>query len=506
MKKLFQPRTLLFLGLAVLWLRNAPMAVLFPIWAHGDEIGHLDYTMKIGRGRIPRPNEYIEPAVFRLHKGHYDGRYISPHKHMSFVMPKDLGLAAYSYEAPQPPLPYLILAAFRFPMKAAGMPLLAQVRGLRLVCLLAVSVGLFVLYRALRRRTDLGLFWYAPLVFIPLLSQDMFHVLNTDVFAFLFGCGVVWAVFRLFERPAAAGRWAVMSAAVILSMWTKATCGFFFALWPILAIVLVIRTKNERTASGENHGGRASEKAAGGGENRLEENVRDGAIGDGEGNPGRVNFGFTAEGGGAKKRIAGLAALFFVAAAALSAPWYIRNSVRNSYVFGFQFNEKNDLSYNRYQAPPLRRKEALEFKNAFGHTLLRGEMTWKGAYLDGFPQPWNKILTEILFWIIFAVGLFAVFLPVSTAAKTSAGPYFVFAAAGAGLILSLFVLHFGWGGIPFYHARYAFAGLYPILLVFSGGCRRLIPEDRLALTLPALVLLVYNAAYTYRLVVRVLAP
>ncbi len=416
-KKLFQPRNLLIAGLALLWFRNAPLAVLFPIWAHGDEIGHLDYLMKIGRGHLPRPDEYIEPAVFRLHKGHYDGRFISPDKHMAFVMPKDLGLAAYSYEAPQPPLPYLILAAFRLPMKAAGMPLLAQVRGLRLVCLLAVSIGLFVLFRALRRRTDLGLFWYAPLLFIPLLSQDMFHVLNTDVFAFLFGCGVFWAAMRLFERPAAAGRWAVLSAAVVLAMWTKATCGFFFALWPILAVVLV----------------RAAPK------------------------------------GKERRRIAVLAAAFFAAAVALSAPWYVANSVRNSYVFGFQFNEKNDLSYNRYQAPPLRRKDVLEFKNAFGHTLLRGELTWKGAWLDGLPQPWNKILTEILFWIIFAVGLFTVFLPVSTAAKTSTGPYFVFAAAGAGVILSLFVLHFTWGGIPFYHARYAFAGLYPILLDFRRG-------------------------------------
>lgn len=453
-KKLFHPRNLLIIGLAFLWLRNGPLALFLPIWSHGDEIGHFDYVMKLGRGHLPRPDEYIEPAVFRLHKGHYDGRFISPDRKMVFVMPADLGLAAYSYEAVQPPLPYLLLAALRLPMKAAGLPLLAQVKGLRLAALLAVSAGLLILYLAMRRRPDLGLFWHAPLLFIPLLAQDMFVSINTDAFAFLFGCGVVWAIFGLFDRPASAGRWGLLALTLVLAMSTKATCAFFFALWPILAAVL----------------GRSVAK------------------------------------GPERRRVFALAAVFLVAAGVLSAPWYILNYARNSYLFGFQFKEKNDLSYKRFDPPPLQRKEILEFKNAFGHTLLRGEILWHGAFLDGLPQPWANILTEIVFWIVFAAGLFAVFLPVGKFAESSTGPYVVLAAAGFGVIASLFVLNFSWGGIPFYHARYAFAGLFPIMLVFAGGCRRLIPEDRLAVALPALVLLGHNAAYTYRLVIRVLSP
>ncbi len=505
MKKPFQPRNLLILGLAFLWLRNAPLALFLPIWVHGDEIGHLDYLMKVGRGRLPLPGEYIEPAVFRLHKGHYDGRYISPDKDMVFVMPQDLGLAAYSYEAPQPPLPYLLLAAFRFPMKAAGMPLLAQVRALRLVSLLAMSAGLLLIFAVLKRRKDLGLFWHAPLLFIPLLAQDMFVSLNTDSFAFLFGCGVVWTIFRLFERPASAGRWAALGAAVVLAMWTKATCAFFFALWPIVAVVLFLRVKKAKMDSGCADDGRALRKAGDGagesGAPPMEEGWEEGE---------KSELARTSK---ERRRIVVYAAAFFTAALALSAPWYVANSARNSYVFGFQFNETNDLSYKRFNPPPLRSKEILEFGNAFGHSLLRGELLWKGKYLEGLPQPWDNILTQAVVWIVFALGLLAVFWPPakSTAGfsgeieKPARGEYFVIAAAGAGVIAALFVLNFGWGGIPFYHARYAFAGLYPIMLVFSGGCRGLIPEDRLAVALPALLLLGYNAAYTFRLVSSVLS-
>jgi hypothetical protein len=126
--KIGHPRNLLIVGLAFLWIRNAPLSLLLPLWSHGDEIGYFDYVMKIGRGHLPRPDESIEPAVFRLHKARYDGRYISLNRKMRSVMPRDLGLAAYSYEAQQPPLPLLLLAAFRWPMKEAGMPLLAQVK------------------------------------------------------------------------------------------------------------------------------------------------------------------------------------------------------------------------------------------------------------------------------------------------------------------------------------------------------------------------------------------
>jgi hypothetical protein len=126
--KIGHPRNLLIVGLAFLWIRNAPLSLLLPPWSHGDEIGYFDYVKKIGRGHLPRPDESIEPAVFRLHKARYDGRYISLNRKMRSVMPRDLGLAAYSYEAQQPPLPLLLLAAFRWPMKEAGMPLLAQVK------------------------------------------------------------------------------------------------------------------------------------------------------------------------------------------------------------------------------------------------------------------------------------------------------------------------------------------------------------------------------------------
>jgi hypothetical protein len=447
-------RAFLVIGLAFLWLRNAPLALFLPFWSHGDEIAHLDYTLKIGRGHLPRSDEYIEPAVYRLHRARFDARYFSRHRKMKLETPADLGLAAYSYEAPQPPLAYLLMAAVRLPMKAAGLSLIAQVKGLRLAGLLAMSAGLLFLYFGLRRRQDLRLYWYAPLLLIPLLTQDMYVSINTDVFAFLAGCAVFWAVFRLFERPAAASRWAALALMVALAMWTKATCAFFFALWPVLAVVL------GRTA------------------------------------PGRQE----------RRRIAALAVVFFLTAAALAAPWYALNSLRASYVFGFQFEKQNGLSYKRFVPPPLSWKSATEFKNAFGFTLIRGEMLWHGVYLGSLPQPWNKIVFEVVLWILLAAGLAAVFLPASMTAQTAAGPAFVLAAAAFGWMVGLFILHFGYGGIPFYHARYAFAALYPLLFILAAGIRRLIPKDWPAVMLPALALLAFNAVYTIRLVANVLVP
>jgi len=101
------------LGVALLWIRNAPLALILPLWSHGDEIGHFDYVLKLERGKLPRPHEFIESSLFLLHKVCYDGRYIYGQRKISIRTPKDLGLAAYSYEANQPPLPYLIMAAFR---------------------------------------------------------------------------------------------------------------------------------------------------------------------------------------------------------------------------------------------------------------------------------------------------------------------------------------------------------------------------------------------------------
>ncbi len=448
-RRKLSPVSFFALGLAFLWLRNAPLDLIIPHWSQGDEMAHFDYTMKIGRGQIPRPDELMERALFRLHKNRYDSRYLTPTPMPKISRPEDLGLAAYSYEAQQPPLPYLVFAVFRIPLKAAGLTLLAQVKALRIVVLLVVAAGLFILYRTLRRRPDLGPYWSAPLLLIPLLPQDMFFSINTDVFAFFFGCAAVGAIFRLFDRPLSTGRWAVLSFVVGLAMWTKATCAFFFALWPVLAVVL-----------GRMVSGRAE-----------------------------------------RRRITALAAVFFVAAGALSSPWYILNNARNSNIFGFQFEKEEKLPYKPFPPSPLNWENTKKFKRAFGVTLIRGEFLWNGLFMDNFPNPWDQIFVEIVFWLMFAAGLVSVFLRVP---GTRAGPYLVLAVAGTGVIFSLFVLYIVWGGIPFYHARYAFAGLYPIILLLSAGWRRLIPDGRWAAAIPVVLLLGFNLSFTIRLLDNVL--
>ena len=438
------PGLFFILGVACLWLRNAPLAVILPPWSHGDEMAHLDYAMKIGRGHLPLPNELMERSLFQLHKKKYDSRYISAGRPVKINRPRDLGLAAYSYEAIQPPLPYLVYAAFRIPLRAAGIPLLAQVKILRLAALLVVTAGLFVLYRTFRSRTDLSPYWSVPLLLIPLLAQDMFFSINTDVFAFFFGCAFIGAVFRLFDRPLSAGRWAFLAAVTALAMWTKATCVFLLALWLVLSVMFVHST------------------------------------------PGRGN----------KKRLAGLAAVFFLAAAAFGSPWYIVNQMRQGYTFGYTFNGKDGIPYKPFPPSPLNWRNTKRFANAFCVTVIRGEFFWKGKFFKGLPDPWDLIFAQIFVGLIFAAGLAAVIFRLP---GTRAGPFILLAAYGAGLIFSLFVIYVVWGGLPFYHARYAFVGLYPIIFLISAGWRRLIPDDRWAAIVPAVLLFGFNAAYTIRL-------
>ena len=90
---------ILLAALLFLLVRNLPLCLLMPLWAHGDEIGHFDYVLKLTRGQIPQPTDLIESDLFLLHKVHYDSRYISKFR-LKIRRPEGLGVARYSYDAP----------------------------------------------------------------------------------------------------------------------------------------------------------------------------------------------------------------------------------------------------------------------------------------------------------------------------------------------------------------------------------------------------------------------
>lgn len=165
-------------GVLFLLVRNLPLCFLMPIWAFGDEIGHFDYVMKLNRWHLPNPHEQIEASLFLFHKANWDSRVISTVRFQAIRSIKDMGLSGYSYEAHHPPLPYLILSLIRFALVLKKLPLMLQVKIMRIICLLTIVLGLIIIYIFLSRNKVNNILFYLPLGFIPLLAQDMYFSIN----------------------------------------------------------------------------------------------------------------------------------------------------------------------------------------------------------------------------------------------------------------------------------------------------------------------------------------
>jgi len=317
-------RICLIAGLLALFIRNVPLSFLLPIWAHGDEIGHLDCIMKIGRGKVPFPGDRIESALFLFHRARWDGRIMSEKGGRAPQRVEDLGLAGYSYEASQPPLPHILLALARWPLKGLGLQL--QVHLLRCISSLVVSLGLLAIFLFLKRRPHLGFLFTAPLLFIPLLAHDTFFSINTDVFSFLFGTLALLSMFRLAEDVRPVRNWVWVSLWISCAMWTKTVNAFLLILWILLAAWLLAKTRN--------------------------------------------------------LRIAARMALFGTFTLILSAPWYIFNYLRFSHPFIM-----SELPYPLIPSPAFSLASVINFFKAFLTTLFRGEFFWHGRYFDPLPQP-----------------------------------------------------------------------------------------------------------------------
>jgi len=332
---LFSPQIIFAVSLLFLLIRNIPLCFILPIWAHGDEIGHIDYILKIGRGHIPQPRDHIESSLFLFHKTRWDSRIIAPGGNFRIKKIKELGLAGYSYEAHHPPFPYFLLALCRRVFFLHELPFLLQVRIFRLLCLFMITIGMAFIYFAWRHHQVNDLLFYFPLLLISLLSQDMFAAINTDNFSFFCGSIACAGLIYITFKPSMLKGWILLAVGTILALWTKISNIYFFGFWIIP--FLAYRKHHQR------------------------------------------------------KLIFSYAFIFLLLALIISSPWYIYNFIRFS-------SPISDLSLPYPLIPPqgVSFTSLKNFSLAFSRTLFRGEFFWEGRYLDIICGRFNPLFYGIL--------------------------------------------------------------------------------------------------------------
>jgi len=438
--KSIQPRVIFFIALSFLFLRNLPLCFLMPLWSHGDEIAHIDYILKLNQGHLPQPGDYIESNLFYLHKAHYDSHNISPQELKPVSRPEDLGLAQYSYEAHQPPLPYLILSLFRYLFLGLGASMLLQIKLLRVVTLFAAAGGLLFIYSGLKRTKVRNNLFYFPLLFIPLLNKDMFFSVNTDNFSFLFSSLALMGIILLLKDPFSQMNWVWFLLGTVTALWSKIPNGFLFLLWPLLIIFLWKKFKSKRSL--------------------------------------RLSFAF------------------FSCSLLLSLPWYLYNQVR----FGDPFSSIAQLPFPDITTQAFSFPSLWFFITGFLITLFRGEFVWNGVHFKILSNLLGSIFLIILPIFSYCVGAFSIFLP-SNKKDTNLHRFLSLSCL---IVVTIFCLaYFVIGGMPFYHAKYAFGGLYLLLYLFGAGWNRIIPGNIYAGVIPSVLLLFYNFYYTSVLLMKV---
>lgn len=442
-------RLIFFVSLAFLIIRNLLLCVILPPWSFGDEMANFDYILKLGQGKIPHPAEFIEEDLYLFHKNNYDPRYISPEE-IEMVNITDLGLATFSYQANQPPLAYLIYSVFRKICLIFSSSMKFQVVVLRVVALAAVVGGLLLVYFGLIKREINNHLFYFPLFFIAFLAQDMYFSINIDVFAFFFGCLIINRILALYREPNSNYNWLYFALAVSLTMWVKVTgVIILFLIFPLVVFFL--------------HFGR----------NQKNEKIWSKGI------------------------------LYFLIAVLMGMPWYIFNQIR----FGNPFRYVRFLSLQgmpTHPAQPFSLQNIINFFRAFSRTLFRGEFIWKGSYFDILPEGLNEVMLTVIPLAIIVCGLTFI---LNTRLKGETNEYRLknfFLVIGFVFFVAFFLGNFFIGGLPFYHARMAFPGLYFILFLYAAGWLRIFRRPLIAYLVPALWLLSYNLIYLTRLLSEVI--
>lgn len=440
------PRRIFFIFLAFFLLRNLILCIILPPWSFGDEIANFDYILKLGQGQIPSPSEFIEEELYVFHKENYDMRYVSSEKSgpPEITNITDLGLAAFSYQAYQPPLAYLIYSSLRKIFLLLSSSMRFQVIILRIIALAAVGGGVLLIFFGLIKQKIKNKLFYISLIFITLLAQDMYFSINIDVFAFLFSCLVINRILALYRDPNSNYQWFFLALAVALSMWVKITGIVMLFVFPLL-VILLFSNKEPRMG-----------------------------------------------------KIRAKAAVFSLMALLLGAPWYIINQIRFGnplrYLHFSSSILKSDFSPQRFSLQNI-----INFFRALFRTLFRGEFIWKGTYFDVMPQWLNEILLTVIPLTICVLGLYFVIKLQKSKDGEESSLTFLFAILGFIIISIFFIGNFTLGHLPYYHARMAFPGLYFIVFSYAAGWQLIFRRSMLAFYIPTVWLIFYNLIYSINL-------
>jgi len=446
-------RLIFFVSLAFLIIRNLLLCVILPPWSFGDEMANFDYILKLGQGKIPHPAEFIEEDLFLFYKNSYDPRYLTQEgkkRQIELINISDLGLAAFSYQASQPPLAYLIYSVFRKIFLIFNSSMKFQVIVLRMIALAAVVGGLLLVYfRLIKQEINNPLFYFS-LFFIAFLAQDMYFSINIDVFAFFFGCLIINRIFALYREPNSNYNWFYFALAVSLIMWVNVTGVIIaFLIFPLVVFSLHF------------------------GQNKKNE------------------------------RIWAKGIVYFLTSVLMGMPWYIFNQIR----FGNPFRYVRSLFLQHVPTHPAQSfslQNIINFFRAFSRTLFRGEFIWEGRYFDVLPEELNEILITVIPLAIIICGLSFILKARVNGETNEYKLQNFFLVIGFVLLVSFFLGNFFIGGLPFYHARMAFCGLYFILFLYAAGWLRIFRRPLIAYLVPAIWLLSYNLIYLTRLLSEVI--
>ena len=533
-------KKLFFMAISFLIIRNLPLCIFLPPWSFGDEMAHFDYILKLKKGHIPHPQDYIEEDLFLFHKNNFDYRYIIPKEQLQLPQPapkqppkkqrqqstspkqspprdqqlpppkqrqqhsqppqqqqllppsrgsssplplpsssphplspfppqqqpspqpptpppilslRDLGFAAFSYQAKHPPLAYIIYFLASNLLAPLHLSLGSQLILFRIIALLAVVIGLILIYSGLtQNQLDQPVF-YLPLILVPLLAQDMYFSLNIDVFTFLFGGLVINRMFYLWKEPRAKKNWFFLSVAVILTLWVKATGLLILGVFGLFVIYLVFRYRHHPSLS---------------------------------------------------KNIFLNGSLFLPLTLILSSPWYIFNLIRLDNLV--VINNNLQVGLPQYPAKAISWANIVEFVQAFTRTIFRGEFIWHGHYFDVLPLWANDIFLTVIPLGFFILGISYLFLPKQAGEENGSTTFWqkFFLLAGVSVIAVLLFGYFFIGEIPYYQARMAFCCLYFVTFVFSAGWLKVFKPSKFSILLFPIILLAYNLFVMFKLISEVI--
>lgn len=205
-------------------------------WHHNDELAHVDYVFRLAHEqRWPRSQDKVsrELVEFSAHRFGY------PRPDDLSLPDYGIGLQAFSYEAHQPPLYYLMLALPEALFHRLGCALDFRLRALRLFTVVLMLAGWGLFFHALRPLVFRGFIpssqaWLATGLLAFFSAADHYHISN-DQAGLLWGSLLTRQCLLMGFRPSATrGAWALATA--LLATATKASN----ALWllPILGLGL----------------------------------------------------------------------------------------------------------------------------------------------------------------------------------------------------------------------------------------------------------------------------